>query len=128
MDKEREQMTDEQIEQALKNRAYEISYGDHNDKWIIPKDRLSQETLSYIERLKDACNSAIRSFTRMETLYKVKCTELETAKKQAVRRFVKELRKRIDKIRHPNECVTTNVLEEEYEAIIDDLLAEVTEE
>lgn len=48
--------------------------------------------------------------------------------KQAVREFVKELRKRIDKIRHPNERVITNVLEEEYEETIDELLAEVTGE
>lgn len=48
--------------------------------------------------------------------------------KQAVREFVKELRKHIDKIRHPNERVITNVLEEEYDETIDELLAEVTGE
>lgn len=73
-------MTNEEIEKALKDRAYEISYGDHNDKWIVPKDKLSQETLAYIARLKEACESAIQSFTRMETLYKLKCNELENAK------------------------------------------------
>lgn len=84
-------MTDEEIEKALKDRAYEISYGDHNDKWIVPKDKLSQETLEYINRLKEACESAIQSFTRMETLYKVKCTELECAKEQIRKNMAKEI-------------------------------------
>lgn len=78
-------MTNEEIEKALTDRAYQVSYvnGDMNKGYFIKsKDKLSQETLSYIDRLKEACNSAIQSFTRMETLYKVKCTELECAKDQ----------------------------------------------
>lgn len=93
------------MQSQLKERAYEVTYGDKNDRWIIPKDKLSQEALAYIDRLKEACNSAVRSFTRMETLYRLKCNELEMEKQQAVREFVEELRKRIDKIRHPNEYV-----------------------
>lgn len=129
MDKEKEQMTDEQIEQALKNRAYEISYGDHNDKWIIPKDRLSQETLSYIDRLKETGNSAVRSFTRMETLYKLKCNELETAEANK-REFAEELSEIKHHIRDLNvflddEC--RYILEEAIDKI-DELLAEVTGE
>lgn len=79
--------------------------------------------------------AVLRSRLPME--YRIICNE-EVAKaiieagygdtKQAVREFVKDLRKRIDKIRHPNECVTANVLEEEYEETIDELLAEVTGE
>lgn len=126
MDKEKEQMTDEQIEQALKNRAYEISYGDHNDKWIIPKDRLSQETLSYIDRLKEACNSAVRSFTRMETLYKLKCNELETAKSKAKIEALEQLKERIYKEENPYECLTVEVDSDEIKTMIDELLSEVT--
>lgn len=83
----------------------------------------------------DEPTAVLRSRLPME--YRVVCNE-EVAKavieagygdtKQAVREFVKELRKRIDKIRHPNERVITNVIEEEYEETIDELLAEVTGE
>lgn len=92
-------MTDEEIEKVLKDRSYEISYGDHNDKWIVPKDKLSQETLEYINHLKEACESAIQSFTRMETLYKVKCTELECAKEQIRKDTTKEILQAISECR-----------------------------
>ena len=87
-------MTDEEIEKALKDRAYQISYSDDDRSkglYIAPKDKLSQETLAYIERLKEACQSAIQSYTRMETLYKVKCTELDCAKEQVRKDTAKEI-------------------------------------
>lgn len=87
-------MTDEGIEKALKDRAYQISYADGDMSkglFIIPKDKLSQETLAYIERLKEACQSAIQSFTRMETLYKVKCNELEFVAEKTKKCVAKEI-------------------------------------
>lgn len=76
--------------------------------------------------------AVLRSRLPME--YRIICNE-EVAKaiieagygdtKQAVREFVQELHNRIDKLRHPNEYVSVNVLEEEYEETIDKLLTEV---
>lgn len=85
---------DEQIEQKLKNRAYEVSYVNNDrrkDIIITPQDKLAQETLAYIDRLKEACNEAIRSFTRMETLYKLKCNEIKTVKAKTVREFAERI-------------------------------------
>lgn len=84
-------MTDEEVEKALNDKAYEINYGNKNDIWIIPKDKLSQEALAYIDRLKEACQSAIQSFTRMETLYKVKCTEIECVEEKIRKQTAKEI-------------------------------------
>lgn len=87
-------MTDEQIEKALKDRAYQISYADGDMSkglLITPKDKLSQEALAYIERLKEACQSAIQSYMRMETLYKVKCTELECVAEKSKKEIAKEI-------------------------------------
>ncbi len=46
-------------------------------------DEVRKESAGEIERLKAALDDAIHSFTRMETLYKIKCfnSETETAKK-----------------------------------------------
>ncbi len=60
-------MTDEEIEKAL----YDA------DDIAVNEDVDCCDVLEYINRLKEACQSAIESFTRMETLYKVKCTELD---------------------------------------------------
>lgn len=65
-------MTDEEIEFALKQYATGGGRNVMNMDWAA--------TLDYINRLKEACQSAIQSFTRMETLYKLKCNELENAK------------------------------------------------
>lgn len=89
---------DEQIEQKLKNRAYEVSYVNNDrrkDIIITPQDKLAQEALAYIDRLKEACNEAIRSFTRMETLYKLKCDELKTVKAKTVREFTEKVKKEL---------------------------------
>lgn len=89
-------MTDVEIEKALKDRAYQVSYtdGDMRKGYIItPKDKLSQEALAYIDRLKETCQSAIESFTRMETLYKVKCTELEYVRDKVIDKIAEELNK-----------------------------------
>ena len=44
--------------------------------------RENAEHKAEIERLTEAGNEAVRSFTRMETLYKIKCQELEIANKK----------------------------------------------
>lgn len=56
-----------------------------------------------IERLTEAGNEAVRSFTRMETLYKVKCKELEISEekaRQAVKDTAKEIFSRLAKRKH----------------------------
>lgn len=44
-----------------------------------------------INRLKAAVNSVVESFTRMETLYKIKCTELECAEEKVRKETAKEV-------------------------------------
>ncbi len=71
---------------------YYVNNDRRKDIIITPQDKLAQETLAYIDRLKEACNEAIRSFTRMETLYKLKCDELKTVKAKTVREFAEKLK------------------------------------
>ena len=40
-----------------------------------------------IERLKESGKEAVSCFTRMESLYKIKCKELEVAKSEAIKEF-----------------------------------------
>ena len=44
-----------------------------------------------IEELKSALNDAIRSFTRMGTLYKLKCNELDVEKEKTKKETAKEI-------------------------------------
>lgn len=63
-------MTDEQIEKALK-----IAIGDLSNC-------AQQQIIDYINRLKANLESSLQSFTKMETLYKVKCKELKIAEER----------------------------------------------
>ena len=45
-----------------------------------------------IERLTEAGKEAVSCFTRMETLYKIKCKELEIAKTEAIKEFAERLK------------------------------------
>lgn len=47
-----------------------------------------------IERLQTAANNAVRCFTRLETIYKIKCKQLETAKAEAIKEFAERLKER----------------------------------
>lgn len=44
-----------------------------------------------IERLRESGKEAISCFTRMESLYKIKCKELEVAKSEAIKEFAERL-------------------------------------
>ena len=46
-----------------------------------------------IERLQKAGEEAVSCFTRMESLYKIKCKELEIAKSEAIKEFAERLKK-----------------------------------
>lgn len=54
-------------------------------------DEVRKEMRGEIERVKAALTDAVRSFTRVETLYKIKCNELEAAKKSAGKEKAKEI-------------------------------------
>ena len=45
-----------------------------------------------IERLQKAGKEAVNCFTRMGTLYKIKCKELEVAKSEAIKEFAERLK------------------------------------
>lgn len=45
-----------------------------------------------IERLQESGKEAISCFTRMESLYKIKCKELEVAKSEAIKDFAERLK------------------------------------
>lgn len=83
-------MTDEEIEKAL----YEA------DDIAINDDVDCCDVLEYINRLKEACQSAIESFTQMETLYKVKCTELDCKQDQIRKETAKEILTDLYKLAH----------------------------
>ena len=54
-----------------------------------------------IERLTKAGKEAVNCFTRMETLYKIKCKELEIAKSEAIKEFAERFK---DIIKEPFSC------------------------
>lgn len=45
-----------------------------------------------IEKLEKAGNEAVSCFNRMETLYKIKCKELEVVKTEAIKEFAEKLK------------------------------------
>ena len=60
----------------------------------------SLEKLAYvqqaeIERLQKAGEEAVSCFTRMESLYKIKCKELEVAKSEAIKEFADKYEKAV---------------------------------
>ena len=63
----------------------------------LPYDEMiadaSRKASAEIERLQKAGNEAVNCFNRMETLYKIKCKELETAKTEAIKEFAERLKK-----------------------------------
>lgn len=50
-----------------------------------------KEQKAEIERLNKSVKAAASCFTRMESLYKIKCKELEVAKSEAIKEFEEEL-------------------------------------
>ena len=57
-----------------------------------------EEALAEIERLQKAGKEAVSCFTRMETLYKIKCKELEIAKSEAIKEFAEKFKKKAGSI------------------------------
>lgn len=76
------ELTDEQIEKALSCCQWALK--NCKECPLDPQTpcftNLHLATLKYIERLKGATESAVQSFTRLDTLYKIKCKEIEDGK------------------------------------------------
>ena len=70
-----------------------------------------------IERLQEAGKEAVSCFTRMESLYKIKCKELEVAKSEAIKEFWDKLKKETMTHRNLGEIV--------YVEVGDDLVKEM---
>lgn len=70
------------------------------EKYAIDwRDRVRKEFARLTEQEKQAVETLTRSFTRMETLYKVKCTEIEAKEEEIsdLKAENAELKKRLDK-------------------------------
>lgn len=88
-------MTDEQIKKALEEylqKCQNIKYG-ARQKILVDADFL-KDVLNFInrqkaemERLQKSGEEAVSCFTQMESLYKIKCKELEVAKSEAIKKF-----------------------------------------
>lgn len=82
------ELTDEQIEKALSCCQWALK--NCKECPLDPQKpcftNLHLATTKYIERLKDAIESAVQSFTKLDSLYKIKCAELECAEEKAQRK------------------------------------------
>lgn len=58
-----------------------------NERIIELADKTIKAQSAEIERLQKAGEEAVSCFTRMESLYKIKCKELEVAKSEAIKEF-----------------------------------------
>lgn len=92
-------MTDNEI---INDFEKEIKYVRENEKYddfnpIVDID-LCEDILDLIhrknaeiERLKKSLEEAVSCFNRMESIYKIKCKELEIAKSEAIKEFAEEI-------------------------------------
>ena len=72
-------------------------YQEHiSDERMIEQQRIKiVEQQAEIERLQKAGEEAVNCFTRMESLYKIKCKELEVAKAEAIKEVINRLEKKM---------------------------------
>lgn len=121
-------MTDNEI---INDFEKEIKYVRENEKYddfnpIVDID-LCEDILDLIhrknaeiERLKKSLEEAVSCFNRMESIYKIKCKELEIAKSEAIKEFAERLKL---KLQWDTEFENTLV----FETDIDNLVKEMTE-
>lgn len=64
------------------------------DEKIVMQMGLIEYQKAEIERLQKAGKESVDCFTRMETLYKIKCKELEVAKSSAIKEFAEKLKEK----------------------------------
>ena len=74
----------------------EMCDGDKCEK-VVAENALDLITRqkSEIERLQESGKEAVSCFTRMESLYKIKCKELEVAKSEAIKEFAERLKEKL---------------------------------
>ena len=70
-----------------------------NERIIELNNKLIKTQSAEIERLQEAGKEAVSCFTRMESLYKIKCKELEVAKSEAIKEFAERLTDKADLIK-----------------------------
>ena len=124
-------MTDNEVINKLKRAADEITntVGVSHIR-ILADDffetlNLINRQQAEIERLQKAGEEAVSCFTRMESLYKIKCKELEIAKAEAVKEFAERLKQRTH-LRADYEKITNQFMEV-FHRVIDNLVKEMTE-
>lgn len=69
-----------------------------NDNLTVENEVLKRDVQNLertLEEANESIKSAVQSFTRMETLYKVKCTELECAEERVRKETAKEILQRL---------------------------------
>ena len=76
-----------------------------------------------IERLQKAGKESVDCFTRMETLYKIKCKELEVAKSSAIKEFAEKLKEEFKP--DPNYEKAVNFTIKLFRNFIDNLVKEM---
>lgn len=67
------------------------------EKLVIYKGMIDHQKAE-IERLQKAGEEAVSCFTRMESLYKIKCKELEVAKTEAIKEFAEKFKEKAGSI------------------------------
>lgn len=80
------ELTDEQIEKALSCCQWALKKCDECplDPQTPCFTNLHLATTKYIERLKGATESAVQSFIKLDSLYKIKCAEEKVQRKTAI--------------------------------------------
>lgn len=73
------------------NQKVEIEMLEKNDRYST---EIIWKQIAEIEKLQKSGEEAVNCFTRMESLYKIKCEELEIAKSEARREFWNKLKQK----------------------------------
>lgn len=91
------------IEKAIEMiEEYLLEPNNINKEWVeclqMCKQALveNDQQKAEIERLQKAKEDALKCFIRMESLYKIKCEELEVAKTKAIKEFEERLKEIVD--------------------------------
>lgn len=90
-----------------------------DEKLVIQRGLIDYQKAE-IERLEKAGGEAVSCFIRMESLYKIKCNELEVAKSEAIKEFAERLKEKLQwDVEFDNKLV--------FESDIDNLVKEMME-
>lgn len=82
-----------EIEKLNKDVENFLKVAEYQQGLTMKKSFEIKDLKAEIERLEKAGEEAVSCFTRMETLYKIKCKELEVAKTEVIKQFAERLKK-----------------------------------